>query len=148
VQIRNELAASLPGVEVAALHYPPPLHKRVLSSLVTVVQYSVIGGAMAGTSISGALAGTPFAAAVAGPLATLQENKLPAIGGAWFVGSSVASSLLKTGAFEVELRDDADTSKVVWSGIARGGRPPMTQQEMYDILHALRSSGLSAAQEA
>lgn len=131
----------MPGVPVSAVHAAPPFHKQVLSSLVTVAQFAVIGAALGGSSVSAALAGT----GAQGLIESLQENKMAACAGAWFMGSAFAASLLKTGAFEVEVHGaegDGAKPKTIWSGIARGGRPPMSQQEMLDIMHGLKESGL------
>ena len=129
----------MPGVPISAVHAAPPLHKQVLSSLVTVAQIAVIGGALGGEAIVPSLRGTAAGGLVA-PLEALQQNKMAACGAAWFIGSAFSASLLKTGAFEVEVHGpegDSAEAKTVWSGIARGGRPPMSQSEMHDIMHAL-----------
>ena len=75
------------------------------------------------------------------------------VGISWFLGSSVSASVLKTGAFEVQVRSrdggGAGEAATVWSGIAHGGRPPQTIQEMHDILEALRTAvhdGATAAE--
>jgi hypothetical protein len=78
------------------------------------------------------------------PLQWSQANKMAGGGIAWFFGSSFSASLLKTGAFEVTVRAD-DDSITVWSGIARGGRPPQTMNEMNDIIDALRSVGVGSS---
>jgi len=61
--------------------------------------------------------------------------------------------MLKTGAFEVQVRSldgPPSESATVWSGIAHGGRPPATVQEMQEILTALQEAvdeGRAAAGE-
>ena len=143
MQLKEALERSLPGVSIQAMHYPPSLLKQSLSSLVTVAQWAVIIAAMGGSYVSDAVTDTPFQEAVDG----LQQNKLPACGMAWFLGGSLSRSMLKYGAFDVELRDDDDAVRTVWSGIERGGRPPMSQEEMMDILHAVKASGVGGNHE-
>lgn len=131
------LEKALPGVSISAEHYPPSMVGRLASSVVTMAQWAVILCAFGGQTASGFAAGTPAAALVHG----IQENKLAAAGGAWFVGSSLSASVLKTGAFEVQIRG-AGEDFTVWSGMARGGRPPNTMQEMHGIVDALRTAGV------
>ena len=114
------LQTTMPGVKIHAEHYPPGTMNRMFSTLVSAAQYGVIFGAMLGQTASDAVAGTPLAT----PLAYVQQNKLQACGFAWFMGSSLSTSMLKTGAFEVQIRDGVDEPITVWSGLKRGGRPP------------------------
>jgi len=132
----------MPGVRVDAAHYPPDGTSRALSSLVSVVQWSVILATMGGEMAVNAVAGTPLQPTVQ----SMQANKMAAAGGAWFFGSSVSASLLKTGAFEVTVTGDGEHSEAitVWSGRARGGRPPQTHEELDDIVEALRAAGVGA----
>jgi len=135
------LHRSLPGCEVRAEHYPPSHAATMLSGAITVGQFAVIGAALGGQAIADAVAGTAVAEAVRG----LQENRLAAAGGAWFIGSSLSASMTKTGAFEVMIRG-ADDEFVVWSGIKHGGRPPATLDEMNDIIESLRAAGAGRGQ--
>ena len=116
----------------------------MLASGVTLVQYAIMAAALGGDYAVNMVVGTPLADYVT----SIQSNKFGSLGGAWFVGSSLGASLQKTGAFEVQIRDSADEAVTVWSGIARGGRPPATQEEMVDIIDALRAAGVGAAPEA
>jgi len=135
----------MPGVEVAAQHYPPGALKQAFSGLVTLAQWSVILASFSGESVAAAVAGTPLLDAVK----YCQENKMMAGGGAWFVGSSVSASLLKTGAFEVTVQGgEGEEPVTVWSGKARGGRPPKTHAELQDIVDALRAVGVGASSDA
>lgn len=131
MQLKEVLQRSMPGVRVDAAHYPPGGAKQGLSSLVTIVQWSVILATMGGEMAVNAVAGTPLQPTVL----SMQANKMAAAGGAWFLGSSVSASLLKTGAFEVTVTGDGDRGEAVtvWSGRARGGRPPQTQEELDEI---------------
>jgi hypothetical protein len=110
------------------------------SSVVSVAQWSVVLCALGGQSALQFAAGTPLVPLIA----NIQENKMASAGGAWFVGSSLAASMVKTGAFEVVVRDD-EGPITVWSGIQRGGRPPNSMQEMSSIVEALRTAGVGRA---
>ncbi len=118
----------------------------MMSTLVTAAQWGIIFAAFAGQTATQMAAGGPLAPVVQ----SIQENKMPAAGGAWFVGSSLSASFLKTGAFEVLIREPpgepgeagGGESITVWSGIKRGGRPPATAQEMQNIIEALRAAGV------
>ena len=131
------LSSNLPGVRVTAEHYPPSYGATVASSFITAAQWAVILGAFGGASLAEMAAGTPLAA----PLAYVQENRMSSVGMAWFMGGSLSASMLKTGAFEVQVRGGGEAPYTVWSGIKRGGRPPATMQEMHEIIQALRLAG-------
>lgn len=119
--------------------------KTALAHTVTGFQMLLMVGAFGGQQVAEAVRGTPFAPAHA----ALQDNKMGYLGGAWFVGNIVSTSILKTGAFEVQLRSEDGSphdAVTVWSGIERGGRTPNTMQEMYDILHGLKRTMKEAAE--
>lgn len=139
MQLKNELNRAIPGVEVHAEHFPPGAFKMALSYAVTGLQMVLMVGAFGGQQAVEAVGGTPLADV----LVAVQENKMSYLGGAWFIGNIVSTSILKTGAFEVQLRSQDGSphdAVTVWSGIERGGRTPNTMQEMHDILDALRST--------
>ena len=129
----------MPGVEVHAEHYPPGAFKTALSYAVTGCQMILMVGAFGGQPALEVVQGTPLSDL----LSAVQENKMGYLGGAWFVGNIISTSILKTGAFEVQLRSEDGSPRdavTVWSGIERGGRTPNTMQEFKDILDALRST--------
>ena len=134
------LDRTLPGVPISAEHYPPSLAASAVSGVLTLVQWTTLFGAFGGQAARSFVEGTPLSELVV----TIQENRLAAAGGAWFLLSSLSASMLKTGAFEVEVRDEHG-AVTVWSGIKRGGRPPATMQEMHAILDALRAAGVGLA---
>jgi hypothetical protein len=139
MQLKNELDQAMPGVEVHAEHFPPGPFKTALSYAVTGCQMLLMVGAFGGQQAIEAVSGTP----AADVLVAVQENKMSYMGGAWFMGNIVSTSILKTGAFEVQLRSQDGSphdAVTVWSGIERGGRTPNTMQEIQDILNALRST--------
>ena len=138
MQLREQLERTMPGVKVSAEHYPPSSFATTLSGVITATQWAVIFCAFAGQTAEQMAVGTPFSPAVR----AIQENRLSFAGGAWFVGSSLSASMLKTGAFEVTIRDAEGSDTTVWSGIKRGGRPPATMNEMQAIIDSLRMAGV------
>ena len=86
------LHRSLPGhVKITAEHYPPSHAATLMSGLLTAAQWSVILAAFGGQSAVSFVGGTPLA-----PLCqAIQENRMAAAGGAWFLGSSLSASMLK-----------------------------------------------------
>ena len=74
------LHQTMPNVQVVPEHYPPSMMAQGLSTLVSVAQWAVILGAFGGATATDYVAGTPLASLVA----TIQENKMPYVGGAWF----------------------------------------------------------------
>ncbi|KAK4396112.1 SelT-like protein [Sesamum angolense] len=51
VTMKNMLENQFPGINVALANYPPPLPKRMLSKLVPIVQFGVIGIIVGGEQI-------------------------------------------------------------------------------------------------
>ena len=149
MQLRDQLSRSLPGIEIHAESFPPTAMQQATASCISMVQWAVVLGAFGGQVARDAVAGSAFAE----PLQSIQENKMQFVGMSWFLGSSISASVLKTGAFEVQVRSrdggGPGEAATVWSGIAHGGRPPASVQEMHDILDALRSAvndGAAAAE--
>mmetsp|Transcript_33827 Transcript_33827/g.55852 ORF Transcript_33827/g.55852 Transcript_33827/m.55852 type:complete len:141 (+) Transcript_33827:296-718(+) len=113
--------------------YPPSIGLSLLSRAVTALQFAVIGTAMGGEAV---IKYTPVPRDF---VDKIQSNKWAAVAGAWFIGSSFSSSLLKTGAFEVRL-----DGTLVWSGLAKG-HPPNNPAE---VLAALELAGLKRPQSS
>ena len=141
MQLRDMLQRTLPEIKITPVQHPPSFLASTLSKLVTVAQFATIFGALGGDAAMQAVAGTVLHE----PLLAIQQNKLPAAAGAWFVGSSISASIVKTGAFEVQIHDDVGEPVTVWSGIKHGGRPPASMSEMQDILQSLRDAGVGRA---
>ena len=138
------LGQSLPGVRVSAEHYPPSTAAMAASAFVSGVRWLVLLAAIGGDKAVEVAAGleiTPLTEFVQ----VVQQNKMAFGGGAWFLGSSLSQSLLKSGAFEVLIRggggeEEGDIN--VWSGLKRGGRPPQTYDEMNAIIDSLKMAGV------
>ena len=94
--MKNMLESSFPGVEVILANYPPPLPKRLLSKVVPVVQFGVIGIITAGEHIFPRLGMAP-------PpwYYSLRANRFGSIASTWLFGNFIQSFLQSSGAFEV-----------------------------------------------
>ncbi|KAJ6831069.1 selT-like protein [Iris pallida] len=107
VTTKKMLEASFPGIEVILSNHPPTLPKRILSKLVPVVQFSVMGIVMAGEHIFPRLGMAPppwyF---------SLRANKFGAMATTWLVGNFAQSFLQSSGAFEVYCNGDMVFSKL------------------------------------
>lgn len=96
ITMKNMLESSFPGVEVILANYPPPLPKRLLSKVVPVVQFGIIGTIMAGEHIFPRLGMAP-------PpwYYSLRANRFGSIASTWLFGNFIQSFLQSSGAFEV-----------------------------------------------
>ena len=95
--MKNMLETAFPGINVNLANYPPPLPKRLLSKVVPVVQFGVIGIVMAGEQIF------PRLGFVNPPpwYYSLRANRFGTISSTWLLGNFLQSMLQSSGAFEV-----------------------------------------------
>ncbi|CAK9139982.1 unnamed protein product [Ilex paraguariensis] len=95
--MKNMLETQFPGMDVILENYPPPLPKRLLSKVVPVVQFGVIGIIMAGEQIF------PKLGFVAPPpwYHSLRANRFGSMASTWLLGNFLQSFLQSSGAFEV-----------------------------------------------
>jgi len=101
VQIKDALHQQFPQLEISGGNYPTAASKVFLSRILQVVQFSLIGVALAGdyllTHVLNYPANGPFP-----PLyEPIREKKLFVGMGAWIVGNSVIQGLSSSGAFEI-----------------------------------------------
>lgn len=95
--MKNMLETAFPGINVILANYPPPLPKRLLSKLVPVAQFGIIGIVMAGEQIFprlGFTAPPPW-------YYSLRANRFGTISSTWLLGNFFQSFLQSSGAFEV-----------------------------------------------
>ncbi|XP_047330912.1 selT-like protein [Impatiens glandulifera] len=106
--MKNMLQTSFPGINIVLANYPPPLPKRLLSKVVPVFQFGVIGIVMAGEQIF------PRLGFVAPPrwFYTLRANRFGTISTAWLLGNVLQSTLQSSGAFEVYSNGELVFSKL------------------------------------
>lgn len=102
VTMKNMLESSFPGIDVVLANYPPPLPKRLLSKMVPVVQFGMIGIVMGGEQIF------PRLGFVAPPpwFYSLRANRFGTISSTWLLGNFLQSFLQNTGAFEVSINGE------------------------------------------
>ncbi|KAJ6822693.1 selT-like protein [Iris pallida] len=107
VTMKKMLEASFPGIDVILSNHPPTLPKRLLSKLVPVFQFGVMGMVMAGEHIFPRLGMAPppwyF---------SLRANRFGAMATTWLVGNFAQSFLQSSGAFEVYCNGDLVFSKL------------------------------------
>ncbi|KAJ4837686.1 hypothetical protein Tsubulata_013495 [Turnera subulata] len=109
VTMKNMLESEFPGVQVILANYPPPLPKRILSKVVPVVQFGVIGIIMGGEQIFPRLGfATP-------PqwYYSLRANRFGSIASTWLFGNFFQSFLQSSGAFEVYCNGELVFSKLM-----------------------------------
>ncbi|KAF5751361.1 selT-like protein [Tripterygium wilfordii] len=101
VTIKKMLETAFPGIDVVLGNYPPSLPKRLLSKVVPVVQFGVIGMITAGEHIFPMLGMAP-------PpwYYNLRANKFGTIASTWLLGNALQSFLQSSGAFEVYLDNE------------------------------------------
>ncbi|KAL6987835.1 hypothetical protein U1Q18_013580 [Sarracenia purpurea var. burkii] len=108
VTMKNMLETSFPGINVILANHPPALPKRLLSKVVPVVQFGVIGIVMAGEQIFprlGFLAPPPW-------YYSLRANRFGTISTTWLLGNFLQSMLQSSGAFEVYCNGELVFSKL------------------------------------
>lgn len=99
--MKKMLEVSFPGIDVILSNYPPSLPKRLLSKLVPVAQFGVMGIIMAGEHIFPRLGMPP-------PqwYHSLRANRFGSMATVWFLGNFAQSFLQSSGAFEVYCNGD------------------------------------------
>ncbi|XVF05313.1 hypothetical protein REPUB_Repub05bG0161500 [Reevesia pubescens] len=108
VTMTKMLETQFPGIDVNLDNYPPPLPKRLLSKLVPVFQFGVIGIVMAGEQIFpmiGIMTPPPW-------YYSLRANRFGSIASAWLLGNVMQSFLQSSGAFEVYCNGELVFSKL------------------------------------
>lgn len=106
--MKNMLESSFPGINVVLANYPPPLPKRLLSKVVPVAQFGIIGIVMAGEQIFPRLgfpAPPPW-------YYSLRANRFGTISTTWLLGNFLQSFLQNSGAFEVSINGELIFSKL------------------------------------
>ncbi|KAE9606013.1 putative selenoprotein, Rdx type [Lupinus albus] len=108
VTMKNMLEIAFPGTEVVLANYPPPLPKRLLSKVVPVLQFGVMGVVIGGEQIF------PMLGFVAPPpwYNSLRANKFGTIASTWLLGNALQSFLHSSGAFEVYFNGELVFSKL------------------------------------
>lgn len=100
--MKKMLETQFPGIDVILDNYPPSLPKRLLSKVVPVFQFGVIGIMMAGEQIFpmiGIMTPPPW-------YYSLRANRFGSIATAWLLGNVMQSFLQSSGAFEVYCNDE------------------------------------------
>nr|GLL26946.1 selT-like protein [Ipomoea trifida]GMC91963.1 selT-like protein [Ipomoea batatas]GMC93791.1 selT-like protein [Ipomoea batatas]GMC97642.1 selT-like protein [Ipomoea batatas]GMD01513.1 selT-like protein [Ipomoea batatas] len=108
VTMKNMLETQFPGIHVVLANYPAPFPKRVLSQVVPIVQFGVIGIIMAGDQIFPRLG-----FAVPPPwYYNLRANRFGSMASTWLLGNFLQSMLQSSGAFEVSCNGEPVFSKL------------------------------------
>ncbi|KAL7598644.1 selT-like protein [Lactuca sativa] len=108
VTMKNMLESEFPGLNVVLANYPPPLPKRLLSKVVPVVQFGVIGVVMAGEHIFprlGFAAPPPW-------FYSMRANRFGTISSTWLLGNFLQGFLQSSSAFEVSINGERVFSKL------------------------------------
>ncbi|KAG6427659.1 hypothetical protein SASPL_111905 [Salvia splendens] len=108
VTMKNMLESQFPGINVVLGNYPPPLPKRMLSKVVPVIQFGVIGIIMGGEHIFPRLGFT------APPqwYYSMRANRFGSMASTWLLGNFLQSFLQNSGAFEVYCNGELAFSKL------------------------------------
>ncbi|KAJ9185372.1 hypothetical protein P3X46_005014 [Hevea brasiliensis] len=108
VTMQNMLETQFPGINVILANYPPSFPKRLLSKVVPVFQFGIIGVIMAGEQIFPRLG-----FAVPPPwYYSLRANRFGSIASTWLFGNFIQSFLQSSGAFEVYCNGELVFSKL------------------------------------
>ncbi|KAI3473141.1 hypothetical protein Pfo_030433 [Paulownia fortunei] len=108
VTMKNMLETQFPGINVVLANYPPPLPKRMLSKLVPIVQFGVIGIIVGGEQIFPRLG---FAAPPQWYY-SMRANRFGSMASTWLLGNFLQSFLQSSGAFEVHCNGELVFSKL------------------------------------
>ncbi|KAF6153659.1 hypothetical protein GIB67_027526 [Kingdonia uniflora] len=108
VTMKKMLETSFPGIDVLLANYPPPLPKRLLSKVVPVFQFGVMGIVMAGEQIF------PRLGFITPPswYFSMRQNRFGTIATSWLLGNVMQSFLQSSGAFEVYCNGELLFSKL------------------------------------
>ncbi|KAJ6316083.1 hypothetical protein OIU78_019378 [Salix suchowensis] len=109
VTMKNMLESEFPGMQVILANHPAPLPKRLLSKVVPVVQFGIIGIILAGEHIFprlGFAAPPPW-------YYSLRANRFGSIASTWLFGNLIQSFLQSSGAFEVFCNGELVFSKLM-----------------------------------
>uniref|UniRef100_A0A2P2ILE7 Uncharacterized protein MANES_09G107600 n=1 Tax=Rhizophora mucronata TaxID=61149 RepID=A0A2P2ILE7_RHIMU len=109
MNMKKMLESEFPGITVILANYPPALPKRLLSKVVPVVQFGIIGIIMAGEQIFprlGFAAPPPW-------YYSLRANKFGSVASTWLFGNFIQSFLQTSNAFEVYCNDELVFSKLM-----------------------------------
>ncbi|KAK8526362.1 hypothetical protein V6N13_017404 [Hibiscus sabdariffa] len=108
ITMKKMLETQFPEIDVILDNYPPPLPKRLLSKVVPIFQFGVIGIIMAYEQIFpmiGIMTPVPW-------YYFLRANRFGSIVTAWLLGNVMQSSLQSSGAFEVFCNGELVFSKL------------------------------------
>ncbi|KAF5476280.1 hypothetical protein F2P56_008011 [Juglans regia] len=107
VTMKNMLETAFPGINVFLANHPPPLPKRLLSKVVPVFQFGIIGIIVAGEQIFPRLGMMP-------PpwYYSMRANRFGSIASTWLLGNFFQSFLQSSGAFEVYCNGELVFSKL------------------------------------
>ncbi|GFP92178.1 selt-like protein [Phtheirospermum japonicum] len=108
VTMKNMLETQFPGINVVLANYPPPFPKRILSKVVPIVQFGVIGILMGGEQIFPRLG---FAAPPQWYY-SMRANRFGSMASIWLLGNFLQSFLQSSGAFEVYCNSELVFSKI------------------------------------
>ncbi|XP_059463190.1 selT-like protein [Corylus avellana] len=106
--MKNMLETAFPGIDVILGNYPPALPKRLLSKVVPVAQFGIIGIIVAGEQIFprlGYMVPPPW-------YYSLRANRFGSIASTWLLGNFFQSFLQSSGAFEVYCNGELVFSKL------------------------------------
>lgn len=121
------LTEKYPGTEVHGENFPAAPWKKTLARIVQACVWAFIAVMLAGDRIFPALQIPPPQLYL-----DLQQNKLPYIFGAYFIGNTIVQNLSNTGAFEISYQ-----GQMVWSKLLEGRMPSVEE-----IFQGLKDAGL------
>ncbi|KDP24435.1 hypothetical protein JCGZ_24999 [Jatropha curcas] len=109
ITMKNMLETQFPGINIVLANYPPSLPKRLLSKVVPVFQFGIIGLIMGGEQIFPKLG---FAVPPSWYY-SLRANRFGSIASTWLFGNFIQSFLQSSGAFEVYCNGELVFSKLM-----------------------------------
>lgn len=113
--VKQNLQARHPGLSIEGDNYPATPLKQMVAKLLFYIRMGVLLMMLTGTKLFDVF-GVPVPEWYHG----LQENKMMAMVGIFFMGNMVESSLLSSGAFEVSVNGE-----MVWSKVETGYLPSL-----------------------
>jgi len=112
VQIKDALHQQFPHMEINGGNYPTPASKVLMAKLVQVVQFGLIGVAVAGDYLMTHVFNFPENGPFPPLYETIREKKMFVGMGAWIVGNSITQGLTSSGAFEIYYNGQIVSSKL------------------------------------
>lgn len=118
-----------PDISIEGVVDNPPPFRAALAQAVQILQFTLLAIVFFGDSILPKIGFNPAPEIYE----SMKQNKMMSFALIWFIGNTLASNLVATGAFEVELNGHE-----IWSKVKTGQLPPHLEY-LYEAIDKVRA---------